>query len=84
MHPNYDDTTFINDVCVIKTVNDLALDGNSRNMACLPDNRKQIPANDGISDTSSCFIAGWGMTQAVEPKYMSAPTVRSHYGYGLT
>ena len=55
IHPDYNDKTLKNDICILHFDEDLPLDKN-HNMACLPN------PSDQPAPGTECYIAGYGYT----------------------
>jgi len=60
IHPDYNDETLENDICILHFDEDLPLDKN-HNMACLPN------PSDQPAPGTDCYIAGYGYTEYDEP-----------------
>ena len=59
-HPRYDDSTLVNDICILEFEEELPLDSRV-NPACLPNPEdRPLPGQE-------CFIAGWGYQQYDKP-----------------
>lgn len=48
------------DICLIKTLDSLVLDGVHRNVACLPDSGSHVILDKQYNSEENCYIAGWG------------------------
>jgi len=59
---NHPDKTLGYDFCLIKTAEKIDLDGNSRDIVCLPEQGDRVESGSNLGE--NCFVAGWGTLAA--------------------